>query len=266
MLFNSYEFLIAFLPLVVLVYYALPRAARAPWLTVASYVFYGWWRPQYVLLMLALTLINYVGGSGVARARTQGRKTAWLVFSVAASLAALGFFKYTDFLIHSWNAASVRMGLGGGLHPLGIVLPIGISFYTFQSVSYPIDLYRGVCEPTRRFIDFACYVSLFPQLIAGPIVRYNEIEGQLRERTHSTEKVARGLVFFIVGLAKKVLLADAMAAAVALAFDGGPVGAGASWMGLLLPNLLRLLGLLGHGHRPGPPARLRVPTELQLAL
>ncbi len=235
MLFNSYEFLLAFLPLVVLVYYALPRGARAPWLTLASYFFYGWWRVECVGLMLALTAINYVGGRGVARSQRRGGAgaAAWMAFSVAGSLLVLGFFKYADFLILSWNGVAASLGVGGRVDPLGVLLPIGISFYTFQSMSYPIDIYRGICRPTRRFVDFACYVSLFPQLIAGPIVRYNEIADQLVQRTHSMEKFARGLVFFVVGLAKKVLLADALAAAAVAGFDKGPVGAAASWLGLL---------------------------------
>jgi alginate O-acetyltransferase complex protein AlgI len=154
------------------------------------------------------------------------------VVSVAASLAVLGFFKYADFVVESWNGLASLASAGGRIEPLGVLLPIGISFYTFQSMTYPIDLYRGVCRPTRGIVDFACYVSLFPQLIAGPIVRYNEIADQLAERDHSAAKFARGLVFFVVGLGKKVLLADRLAPAVVAAFDHGPVGAGASWLGL----------------------------------
>ena len=233
MLFNSYEFLLIFLPVVVLVYYALPWRCRAPWLTLASYMFYGWWRTDCVGLMLLLTAINYVGGRMIHRSQRRGVRAVWLALSVAGSLGVLGFFKYVDFVLDSWNGLSGALGVGEPTKLLGIVLPVGISFYTFQSMSYPIDIYRGVCRPTRRLIDFACYVSLFPQLIAGPIVRYNEVAAQLDERSHTAEKFARGLVFFVVGLAKKALLADAMAVAADAAFDQGPPGAALAWAGLL---------------------------------
>jgi len=232
-LFNSYEFLLVFLPLVVAVYYALPRAARAPWLTLASYVFYGWWRVDCVVLMLLLTAINYAGGLLIARARGRAARGIWLAASVAGSLGVLGFFKYADFALGTWNAAADWLRFGRPVGLLGVVLPVGISFYTFQSMSYPIDIYRGVCRPTRRFIDFACYVSLFPQLIAGPIVRYNEIADQLDERSHTTEKFARGLLLFTLGLAKKAILADAMAPVAEAAFDHGPPGVALAWVGLL---------------------------------
>ena len=233
MLFNSYEFLLIFLPVVVLAYYGLPRGLRAAWLTVASYAFYGWWRTDCMGLMLLLTAVNYAGGWGVHRSRTRWARRAWLAFSVAASLGVLCTFKYVDFLIGSWNGLTAWAGTGPRFQPWGVLLPVGISFYTFQSMSYPIDIYRGVCRPTRRFIDFACYVSLFPQLIAGPIVRYREIADQLAERSHTADKLARGMVFFIVGLAKKVLLADAMASAVEQVFDRGAAGALPAWLGLL---------------------------------
>ena len=232
MLFNSYEFLLLFLPLVVAVYYALPRAARAPWLTLASYGFYGWWRIDCVGLMLLLTAVNYVGGRMVHRCEGRRARAAWLAASVVTSLGVLGFFKYADFALRGWNAV---VGLAGGtpVDLLGVVLPVGISFYTFQSMSYPIDIYRGTCRPTRRFIDFACYVSLFPQLIAGPIVRYNEIAEQLDGRRHTVGKFGRGLLLFTLGLAKKVLLADSMARVADAAFAGGRPGAALAWVGLL---------------------------------
>ena len=233
MLFNSYEFLLVFLPLVVAVYYGLPRGLRAPWLTLASYAFYGWWRADCVGLMLSLTVLNYVGGLLIARSGRRGARRVWLAVSVTGSLGILGFFKYADFVLGTWNAVAGGLRLGGPVGLLGVVLPVGISFYAFQSMSYPIDIYRGTCGPTRRFIDFACYVSLFPQLIAGPIVRYREIEGQLAERRHTAEKFAQGLVLFTLGLAKKVLLADALAPVAAAAFDGGPTGATLAWVGLV---------------------------------
>jgi len=227
-LFHSYEFLLVFLPAVLLVYYALPGAARALWLTAVSYVFYGWAKPDSIALLALLTVVNYVGGLGVSRAERRGVRRLWLAFSVGASLGVLGYYKYADFLIRSWNDVS-----GGDVSPLGVVLPVGISFYTFQSMSYPIDIYRGAGRPTRRLIDFACYVSLFPQLIAGPIVRYHEVADQLESRTHNVDKAARGLVFFVTGLAKKLLLADSVAVAAEALFDHGAVGLAPAWLGLL---------------------------------
>lgn len=224
MLFNSYEFLLVFLPVVLVVYYALPRALRAPWLTVASYVFYGWWRVDCVGLMFGLTALNFAGGWLVGRSSGRGMRRLWLGLSVAGSLGVLGFFKYADFVLWSWNAAVTRLGVGEPTGLLGVLLPVGISFYTFQSMSYPLDVYRGVCRPTRRFLDFACYVSLFPQLIAGPIVRYNEIADQLTGRRHTAEKVGQGMVLFTLGLAKKVLVADALAPVAAAAFGPMPGG------------------------------------------
>jgi len=169
-----------------------------------------------------------VGGLGVSRSERRGTRALWLALSAGASLGVLGYYKYADFLIQSWNDVC-----GGSLSPLGVALPVGISFYTFQSMSYPIDIYRGAGRPTRRFIDFACYVSLFPQLIAGPIVRYREVADQLESRTHSFDKVARGLVFFVTGLAKKLLLADTVAGAAEALFDQGAAGLAPAWLGLL---------------------------------
>jgi len=232
-LFNSYEFLLVFLPLVLGVYYLLPRAARAPWLTLASYAFYGWWRIDCVALMALLTALNFAGGLLIDRSKGRTARRLWLAASVAGSLGVLGFFKYADFVLGTWNDVTRAVGAGEPVGLLGVVLPVGISFYTFQSMSYPIDIYRGVCRPTRRLIDFACYVSLFPQLIAGPIVRYNEIADQLAERSHTAEKLGQGLLLFTLGLAKKVLLADALAPVAAAAFDHGQPGAALAWTGLL---------------------------------
>jgi len=232
-LFNSYEFLLVFLPLVLGVYYLLPRAARAPWLTLASYAFYGWWRIDCVALMALLTALNFAGGLLIDRSKGRTARRLWLAASVAGSLGVLGFFKYADFVLGTWNDVTRAVGAGEPVGLLGVVLPVGISFYTFQSMSYPIDIYRGVCRPTRRLIDFACYVSLFPQLIAGPIVRYNEIADQLAERSHTAEKLGQGLLLFTLGLGKKVLLADALAPVAAAAFDHGPPGAALAWTGLL---------------------------------
>ncbi len=226
MVFSSHIFLFYFLPLVVAVYYLAPRGFRHPWLTLASYIFYGWWNPWFTLLMLVSTAIDYGCGLGIsAPGASRHKQKLWMLASVFSNLAILGFFKYTAFAIDS--ADSLSQALGGGPVTVpdffrGIVLPVGISFYTFQSMSYSIDLYRGHAVPAKSFADFACYVALFPQLVAGPIVRYGSVADQLRERAHSFPIFAAGLTRFGFGLAKKILLADAMGPIADAAFGAGP--------------------------------------------
>ncbi len=240
MIFSSYEFLFLFLPVVLAGYYLLPRRGRTLFLTLASYLFYGWWDYRFCGLMLLSTVIDYTAGRGIVGADTPRGKKGWVVLSVVSNLSLLGFFKYYDMF-----ASTLNYGLGAllpGLQPAGsetllpllhLVLPVGISFYTFQSMSYAIDLSRGRARETRSFLDFACYVSLFPQLVAGPIVRYHELAEQLAERSHSAAKASRGAALFILGFAKKVLIADAVAPLVTLAFDTQQPGLAAAWVGVL---------------------------------
>lgn len=234
MIFSSYEFLFLFLPLVLAVYYLLPGRQRILFLTLASYFFYGWWDFRFCGLMLISTLIDYCAGLGISRSATPTGRKQWMVVSVISNLSLLGFFKYFDMFANTvnWGLSSV---FGSNLHlpNLHLVLPVGISFYTFQSMSYAIDLYRGHAKPTRSFMDFACYVSLYPQLVAGPIVRYHELAAQLVERKHTAAKAARGVAIFIVGLAKKVLVADSVASLTVLAFGEPAPGFGQAWIGAL---------------------------------
>ena len=183
MVFSSQVFIFYFLPLVLLVYYVLP-GNRHLFLLLASYVFYGWWNPWFVPLMLSVTAANYAFGQSIAApGASRRRKRMALVGSVVASLGTLGFFKYYMFAGHNLNWLLGKLGIAP--FPLvEVVLPIGISFYVFQSLSYTIDVYRGESPPVRSFFDFACFVALFPQLIAGPIVRYNTIAAQLVSRAH----------------------------------------------------------------------------------
>lgn len=210
MVFTSHIFVLYFLPLVLAGYYLVPAARRSLFLTLASYVFYGWWNPWFVFLMLGSTGVDFVCGRQIAR-RAEGdplrRRALWV--SVVANLSLLGFFKYWFFLAHNIDRGWAALGGGGELLPMWrIVLPVGISFYTFQSMSYTIDLHRGQAREARSFLDFAAYVSLFPQLVAGPIIRYRDLADQLVERRHSWEKMAEGLTYFSFGFAKKVLLAN----------------------------------------------------------
>lgn len=234
MLFNSYEFPFCFLPIVLIGYYLLlPQRARLPFLTVLSYVFYGWWDYRFCALMLTSTVIDYVSGLLIHRAPDARHRRLWIVVSVFANLFLLGFFKYFDLGARTINAVASWVGASSPLVSLlHITLPVGISFYTFQSMSYSIDIYRGIVKPARSFMEFACYVSLFPQLVAGPIIRYKDLADQMVSRTHTLEKAALGASFFIVGLAKKVILADGVAPVVDHVFGLALPGALEAWAGI----------------------------------
>ena len=210
MVFSSTVFLLLFLPLVVLGYYICPRKGRNVVLLLASLLFYGWGEPKYILIMLFSTVFDYCNGLGISHFRSRGKERgakAVLILSVLGNLGILFFFKYTDFAIDNINSL-----LSQGIPALGLALPIGISFYTFQTMSYTIDVYRNQVEPQRNILDFAAYVTLFPQLIAGPIVQYKTVAHQLHERRENWLEVSRGMQRFVIGLGKKVLIANQMGA------------------------------------------------------
>ncbi len=233
MVFSSHLFLFYFLPAVLAVYYLLPERYRNAFLTLASYVFYGWWNPWFVLLMLGSTLVDYRCGQIVTTegASSRHRKLA-VAASVATNLSLLGFFKYWMFVAGNLNA--LFAGFGQGRLPVWeIVLPVGISFYTFQSMSYTIDLYRGHARPAASLLDFAAYVSLFPQLVAGPIIRYRDLADQLPRRRHDLDGMARGLAYFAFGLGKKVLLANNLAPIADTAFATEAPPWHVAWVGVI---------------------------------
>ena len=203
MLFSSIPFLYYFLPAVLILYFAVPRVLKNAVLLVSSLVFYGWGEPKLLFLMIFTIAVFYGCGLAMGKAQTQKQKKFWMVVSIVISVALLGLFKYADFFIDSFNAVT---GLSVPL--LRLALPVGISFYTFQCLSYTIDVYRGVAAVQKNPISFGAYVALFPQLIAGPIVRYIDVARELDSRTHSWDDIALGLRRFIVGLAKKVIIAD----------------------------------------------------------
>lgn len=203
MLFSSIPFLFYFLPCVLLVYFAVPQKGRNAVLLAASLFFYGWGEPKFLLFMVFSIVQGYVFARLIARGK---RKKLFLTLSLVVSFALLAYCKYADFFIENFNAVT-----GLSLPLLKIALPIGISFYTFQIASYEIDVYRGDVAAQHNFIDFAAYVAMFPQLIAGPIVRYRDIAPQLKERMHSLDAAASGASRFAVGLGKKVLLANILA-------------------------------------------------------
>ena len=205
MLFSSIPFLFYFLPAVLIVYFLVPRVAKNAVLLISSLLFYAWGEPKYVFLMIATIALFYLCGLAIGKAGKAGWKKFWLIVSVVISLGLLAIFKYADFFVDSFNKVT---GLSVPL--LRLALPIGISFYTFQCLSYTIDVYRGNAEVQKNPISFGAYVVLFPQLIAGPIVRYVDVARELNSRTHSWEKVSEGLRRFIFGLAKKILIANTL--------------------------------------------------------
>ena len=215
MLFSSIPFLFYYLPVVLLAYFLLPRGLRNGFLLLASLFFYAWGEPRYVLLMAATITVFYA--LGIAIEKSEGRaKKLWLALAVGSGLAALAVFKYADFALENFNALT-----GMSIPLLKLALPIGISFYTFQSISYAVDVYRGDTKAQRNIIDFGAYVALFPQLIAGPIVRYVDIARELEHRQESWEDVASGAFHFLIGLGKKVLIANPLGELCSIFRDSG---------------------------------------------
>ena len=200
MIFSSIPFLYYFLPLALLLCYLVPSRARNAFLLLASLVFYAWGEPKYLPVMAAATALGY--GFGLAIERFRRFRKPLLVLSIVSSLGFLLYFKYADFFLENLNGLGLKVPL------LRLALPVGISFYTFQILSYTVDVYRGEVRAQRNPIDLACYVTFFPQLIAGPIVRYKDIAAQLRGRPQNLDNLRLGTGRFLVGLGKKVLLAN----------------------------------------------------------
>ena len=225
MLFSSIPFLYYFLPAVIAVYFLMPRALKNTVLLLFSLAFYAWGEPRYVLLMASTILLFYGCGLAIGKAKKPTWKKMFLAVSVVISLGFLAVFKYADFFVDSFNKAT---GLSVPL--LRLALPIGISFYTFQCLSYTIDVYRGNAQVQKNPISFGAYVALFPQLIAGPIVRYVDVERELDSRTHSWEETTLGIRRFLIGLSKKILLADNFALLIKLFRETGEPSVLFYWM------------------------------------
>ncbi len=248
MVFSSYLFLFGFLPLVLLLYFASPSRLRNLILTIASYVFYGWVQPVYCFLLLGSTLIDWICGLAIAGYRFRGssslelqpngprslRQRLFLFLSILTNLSVLGFFKYFHFGLDTWNQLAAALNLHSWTiaTALKVFLPLGISFYTFQSLSYTIDVYRGRTRAMVNFIDFACFVAMFPQLVAGPIVRFSEVATQLQCRRSTLALAARGAALFSIGLAKKVLLANPCGKIADTVFEATSTDILTSWYGL----------------------------------
>ena len=204
MVFSSILFLFRFFPVAMLLYYLAPRRYKNLVLLLESLVFYSWGEVRYFPIMIASILVDYIASNGIQRHRdSKGACRAFLCLSVVFNLGMLGFFKYTNFILGNLSAL-----IGLSLPALSLTLPLGISFYTFQTMSYTIDVYRGKVPAERNIIDFGAFVVLFPQLIAGPIVRYTDVNRELKSRTITPGDVQEGIDIFIRGLGRKVLIAN----------------------------------------------------------
>ena len=233
MQFTASVFLYYFLPAFLGLYYAVPQRFRSYVLALTSYVFYGWWRPDFVVLMWVSTIVDYCCGRAISNAQSQSvgaRK--YLALSACTNLGLLAYFKYANFGVDTLNALLATRGI----EPLAwtaVVLPVGISFYTFQTLSYTVDVYRGHAQPARRLIDFMAYVAMFPQLVAGPIVRYRSVAAQLQSRDHSWGLFRVGMLVFQAGLVKKALVADTLARAADIGFAASSLTTHEAWTAAL---------------------------------
>lgn len=233
MVFTSHIFIFYFLPLFLVVYFNLPRQWRNLWITLASYLFYGWWQPWFVCLMMFTTVMDFIWGKVITRngAAAAQRKLA-VAACVVTNLSFLGFFKYYMFAAETLN--QLRSAVGAeSFRVLTVVLPIGISFYTFHSLTYIIDLYRGHATPAKSFTDFSAFVALFPDLVAGPIIRYKTLAQQLAYRDCTVSRFASGVSIFILGFAKKVLLANPMGGVADAVFNAASPFPLEAWVGVL---------------------------------
>jgi alginate O-acetyltransferase complex protein AlgI len=233
MVFTTYIFIFYFLPLFLAIYFSLPRRWRNLWITLASYVFYGWWEPWFVCLMMFTTVMDFLWGRVITRPGATRRQQQMAVAAcVVTNLGLLGFFKYYMFAAETLNQLLALVG-SEPFRVLQVVLPIGISFYTFHSLTYIIDLYRGHATPARSFTDFSAFVALFPDLVAGPIIRYKTLAAQLAFREHTVPRFAAGISIFVLGFAKKILLANPAGNVADAVFNAAQPGVLDAWFGVL---------------------------------
>ncbi|MGQ7959144.1 MBOAT family O-acyltransferase [Pseudomonas sp. SP16.1] len=232
MVFSSNVFLFLFLPIFLGLYYLCPNRWRNLLILIGSYAFYAWWRVDFLLLFVAVTLWNYAIGLRIHTHAGSQAARRWVVAGVVGNLATLGYFKYANFGAANLNAVLESFGLEPFLLT-AVILPIGISFYIFQSISYLIDVYRKDTEPTRNLIDFAAFIALFPQLIAGPVLRYKDLADQFTGRSHSLDKFAEGATRFMQGFVKKVFIADSLAPLVDHCFALDNPSTGDAWLGMI---------------------------------
>lgn len=246
MVFSSHVFLFYFLPLFLITYYGVyfigggqkNAHKTVSWLnlviTIASYFFYGWFEPWFVTLMWVSTIVDYQCGRMISDPdATKRKRNAGLIISMTVNLGLLAFFKYYMFFMGGLNSLIEVLDLGHSLYIYTVTLPIGISFYTFQTMSYTIDVWRGDAPPVKDMRTFSCFVALFPQLIAGPIIRYNTVARQLADRHHTIHRCSMGALLFAIGLGKKILLANPAGQAADLAFGADGLDAASAWFGAM---------------------------------
>ena len=231
MVFTTHIFVFYFLPIFLLIYYKLPLRLRNPCITFGSYIFYGWWEPWFVLLMLFTTIMDFIWGQVITRpGATQAQRKGAVIACVVTNLTLLGFFKYYMFAAETLNQMLAVMG-ARPFAVMTVILPIGISFYTFHSLTYIIDLYRGHARTAKSLSGFSAFVALFPTLVAGPIIRYKTLAEQLREREHTASRFASGIAIFVIGFAKKILLANPCGQVADVVFGAANPGSVEAWVG-----------------------------------
>jgi alginate O-acetyltransferase complex protein AlgI len=236
MVFSTNLFLFLFLPLFLLIYYLCPFRWRSTWILVASYFFYGWWRWDFLYLLVVITVVSYAFALAIERAKTVRQAKTWLTLGIIINLIALVYFKYANLGISSLN--SLLQSVRAGTIPwTNVLLPIGLSFFIFHAISYLVDIYRKEAQPTRNLIDFAAFIALFPHLIAGPVLRYHLLAEQFRSRSHTFENFSQGSLRFMMGFCKKVLIADSVAPLADVMFAAQQPTLLESWLGVLAYTL-----------------------------
>jgi alginate O-acetyltransferase complex protein AlgI len=242
MIFSSHIFLFAFLPLFLSLYYLTPNQYRSLPILIGSYIFYAWWRVDFIALFAGVTIWNYFVYKKMMSTEQPKR---WMQVGIIGNLLTLVFFKYANFGVESFNQAISAIGA----EPVAlahIILPIGISFYIFQAISFLVDIYRKEAPHPKSFIDFAAYISLFPQLIAGPILRYKDIAGQFQDRIHTMDKFSEGAYRFMIGFVQKILIADSLAPLVDQSFSVVNPSFVEAWLGALAFTTQLYFDFLGY--------------------
>jgi alginate O-acetyltransferase complex protein AlgI len=232
MVFSSAIFLMLFLPVFLMVYYATPVRSRSLVILLASYTFYGWWRVDFLALLFGCTVFSYALSKRIKACADEKKQYRMLTFGVVLLLATLGYFKYFNFGIAAFNEGVMALGMQPFVFAK-VVLPIGVSFYIFHCISYLVDVYRKDAEIAEKFTDFAAFIVLFPHLIAGPVLRYKDLDWQFRHRTHTWAKFNEGVIRFAMGFSKKVLIADTLAPLADRMFAIHEPTFVESWLGIL---------------------------------
>jgi len=232
MIFSSNIFLFAFLPLFLCCYYLVPARIRSALILVFSYIFYAWWRPDFLTLLVGVTVVSYGFALAIDAAEHDSRRYGLLTAGVTLNLLALAYFKYANFGIESLNRLLAGLGFEA-VEFTHVLLPVGLSFYIFHAISYLVDIYRREAPPARNLIDFAAFIALFPHLVAGPVLRYHLLAEQFRSRVHSFENFSRGCAVFMVGFCKKVLVADSVAPLADAAFSAAEPTFFDAWLGAI---------------------------------